>query len=495
MFVRVNVSYMGRLVRGLVLAVAILGCTKANPAAMCTGNGTCIDPDFPFCDMDGTVGGTPGACIAVSCTANMFGMCSGSDALVCDATGTTYDRLPCINGCAADDGCITCTANTHNCTNGVATICDDAGALSTQTCALGCSSAEPTRCTRVVPSNGLATYFDLADPDDLVLPLGTIDLDASTFDDGAGNVITLPSFDVAAPNQGAPIRVLVARHLSLGDVVITSATAESNFGVGRAVAFLATGDIDVTGRVLVRSGAVSIIGCDGAAGTTATLYTAGSGGGAFGSVGAKGGIAPGGAQRGLGGSSSGNVEIVPLRGGCLGGDNADFAGPGGGAIQLVSLTAINLSGTIVVDGSGGSRGIGAHSSGGGAGGGILLEAPAVKLSSGGKLLARGGGGKAGGGDPPLRGEAPPPPDDANPPPGGVCSAGTSSFCGDGGSGAGAGVGPTDGASTTDVGVQNVAGGGGGGLGRIRVNTVDGMFTPANGSIVAGVLTVGTIGTL
>jgi hypothetical protein len=73
-----------------VMLVALLACTRPNPAATC-GDGHCADPAFPFCDVDGSVGGEAGACIAVECQPSEFHSCRGSQALICNATGNSYD--------------------------------------------------------------------------------------------------------------------------------------------------------------------------------------------------------------------------------------------------------------------------------------------------------------------------------------------------------------------------------------------------------------------
>ncbi|HEX4455465.1 MAG TPA: hypothetical protein VH143_31615, partial [Kofleriaceae bacterium] len=70
--------------------VCAISCTKANPGASCS-DGTCTDSAFPYCDFDGSVGGTAGECIAVACTPGSIAECSGSDALTCNAVGTGYD--------------------------------------------------------------------------------------------------------------------------------------------------------------------------------------------------------------------------------------------------------------------------------------------------------------------------------------------------------------------------------------------------------------------
>ena len=265
-----------------------------------------------------------------------------------------------------------------------------------------------------------------------------------------------------------------------------------------AVAFVATGDIMINARLQLGRGmgAFNAPGCTAGSGryldepNGLASAIAGGGGGAFATAGGKGGDVTGKVVGGLGGSVSGTPNLVPLRGGCWGaGQKLRGAGgldftpvtPGGGAIQLVSKTRINILGVIDADGQTGEfdqlTNDGAGFYGGGAGGGILLEAPIVSLGDQAALLARGGGGGAG---PSIEDV-----DSMLPLPG----------LGGGGDGAAPGFDAEAGgdvAYNTNVAVSG--GGGGGGMGRIRVNTMDGTFEQAPSTIVAGSLTTGTVQT-
>ncbi len=53
----------------------VVACTKRNPAYC--GDGTCVDPSLPYCDIDGAIGGMPGTCIAVTCTPGELAICRG----------------------------------------------------------------------------------------------------------------------------------------------------------------------------------------------------------------------------------------------------------------------------------------------------------------------------------------------------------------------------------------------------------------------------------
>src|SRR5689334_15490959 len=115
---------MRRLVVCLILVAA---CTKKNPSASCT-DGVCSDPNFPFCDVDGVIGGEPNSCIAVSCTTGEFGACDGDNVLTCNAAGNGYDTNPCGTGCSADQmGCAGCTPNTTRCVGSSVETCDANG--------------------------------------------------------------------------------------------------------------------------------------------------------------------------------------------------------------------------------------------------------------------------------------------------------------------------------------------------------------------------------
>ena len=177
----------------------------------------------------------------------------------------------------------------------------------------------------------------------------------------------------------------------------------------------------------------------------------GPGGGGF-STGGSGGGGEGGAFCTLGGLGAGmtshagtvygNPELVPLIGGSSGGipGNSSYnghSGAGGGLMQLVSATRIEVRAAGILEAvapsfgqDAASNGSGRYGGGGGAGGAILLEAPEVIVN--GTIRATG----APGGGAPYAG-----------------AAATSTMS------AGAGTN-----------ASSRSGGGGGGLGRIRINT-------------------------
>lgn len=448
-----------RAMQRVLVAVGLLGmsaCTKPNPAAMCI-NGACLDPDFPFCDTTGDVGGVPGACTE------------------------------------APD----CTPSTVACANGTLTMCDDTGTVSNvETCALGCED-QFDACKQFVPANDIQQFVDMvANPVDLTFDQGRFFTEDNLFSPDTGADIPLNGILVPAPPGGTALLVVVGKHITLGTASVHRKVTEPSGteALGPALVFYATEGIEVTGRLQVLTG-VGDITCNGQPGEQKTVtsgkWISGGGGGGHAMTGGAGGDVQGTpiAHGGVPGGPSGTQELVPLRGGCRGGGlffgNPAPGGTGGGSIQLSSLTGVHIAGTIVADGQNGIHG----GDGGGGGGGILIDAPDVTVDMTAKLLVRGGPGSSGG-----AGSFIPAEDDGQPILGEGCDDGTG-VCGDGGDGASALVGPKDGHSVTATTTTNfAAGGGGGGLGRIRVNTKTGDFQPPINAVFAGAFTAGTIGT-
>ncbi len=482
---------------GIVATVAVTACTKPNPRS-CVDE-ICEDPDLPFCDVDGSFAGEPMTCIAVACTPGEFAACRGDLEIACNNGGTNYDLARCERGCdPAALGCRLCSPNETVCQNGKAQTCDANGAvISSVACPLGCFADQP-RCTGIAPSNNLASYLDLiAAPPDLVLPSGSINTATGVIRDANNTSISIPSFLAAAAGGGADIRVFVVDRAQLGNVSITSTSADGI--TGPALAILAKNDIIVDGRIAVDgvAGCVPSAACNGGQGRvqagSQTLST-GSGGGGAATIGAAGGGLPIPLNGGDGGGVDGSAALVPLRGGCPSGGIVGgpmYGVPGGGAIQLSSETKILVSGVIDAEGQ---PGLFIQASGaiygGGAGGSILLEAPVVELGQDARLLAKGGGGAANGTDPVRV-------DTANPNPGATCMT-ASMYCGDGGDGAAPAVPAQPGTAAMAADASGPSfisgGGGGGGLGRVRINTRDGVYNKASTALEAAVVTTGVIGT-
>jgi hypothetical protein len=223
--------------------------------------------------------------------------------------------------------------------------------------------------------------------------------------------------------------------LSVSSLTIESDAALYPYGT-HSIVLLSAGDVSIRGILDVSAP------CDGTTGTCAgpgggdgaenqddvaegcapgkngngsisTVARTGGGGGAFGTDGAPGGTAGAGVQAGgQGGVLVDNDDcpgssLVPLVGGSGGGAGAYLGeggngGGGGGAVQITSLTRIdvdppnsNFFQGIFASGAGGGGGSDGGGGGGGAGGAIVLEAPVIKIVRA-YLIANGGAGGGGG---------------------------------------------------------------------------------------------------
>lgn len=473
------VDTMGLMVRAGSLAIVLgvfSGCTER--VNVCNSDSDCTNPAYPFCDVNGEYAE------------------SGHVAMSCSITPASCPIERC--GCVA--GLVTCTGDQLTTCNA------DGNSITTETCALGCTS-DGVRCSTFEPSNGLATQLTAsASVPDVTLP------DGATLNTDTGAVSGLPhSLESVTVSQGSgpDLRVFIAHSWKISNVRVLGSLP---------VAFVASGEITVNGTLdasadgqLAGPGASE---CEesGAGGPPGLGHyerpspgnsggypefiwcIGGGGGGGYGTAGGGGGEMTGSSPPvpgGIAGSANGVSTLVPLRGGCPG--NASIVsnrGAGGGAVQLVSGDIVHLTseGKIHVGGGGGNGGglgDGNGPAGGGSGGGILIEAPSLVLDNDTALLAAGGGGGGYGACPtsPQGMDGPPA---ASIPAGGACPMSTNPAA-SGGVGATTGAGAV-GANATD----GSAGGGGGGLGRIRVNTADGMFTSGTGATIWGTLTTGTL---
>lgn len=485
---------------GLVVVMLAAACTKPNPRSC--QDGTCTDPAFPFCDLDGALAGEEETCIAVACNANEFVACRGDRAITCNTTGTDYELERCDGGCAeAAGGCRLCDPNETVCANGRVQTCDENGAVvASEMCALGCFEDEP-RCRRIDPSNALGSYVDMVTtPPSLDLEDAVILTESGEIIEAGVPVTGIPTFLAPASVGAVPIRVFIVQDLQLANVKV-SATQLGTTGypetTGPALAIVAIGTIKITGRVTVFGGAGGLEspGCFGGASVPDyddinRSLNPGAGGGGHATAGAIGAEIRFRYAGGVAGGVSGTENLSPLRGGCPGGGYGgpgNLGSPGGGAFQLSSQKGIEVA--AVIDARGATQ---TALSGGGAGGGLLLEGATITLRANARLIAIGGAGGSGG----------PGPDpvvlsDDGLPQAGILCAPPSNYCGNGGAGAAAGISATPGvsaaASTNQTG--NVSsGGGGGGLGRIRINTPDRTYIKANTVVEAGATSVGTLST-
>src|SRR5262245_50606621 len=189
-------------------------CTEERNPRYC-GDGICIDPAYPFCDVDGTFGDLHPQCVAVDCAPGAFAACRGDDELRCNATGTNYDVTRCELGCDPSGGCRLCEAGQTACTNGKMSTCDAAGnVIASEPCPLGCFEDQP-RCREIDPSNGLAPYMSMAaNGPDLILENATLLIPLGRVISPMGQM-DLHSKIVAAPQNGVPIQVFPVRSLTI----------------------------------------------------------------------------------------------------------------------------------------------------------------------------------------------------------------------------------------------------------------------------------------
>ncbi|MEJ7599798.1 MAG: hypothetical protein WKG01_17970 [Kofleriaceae bacterium] len=399
--------------------------------------------------------------------------CDGDNLVVCSAAGEP-ELTACENGCQPDALVCKCGAAEATCANNMEQVCSADGIPSMRACELGCFDA--TRCAEIDPTNQLSQFVDDAvTAAELVLNAG----DAINTTDGSytfgGLSMTLPSFELQAPAGGIQVRVFPLKSFTVtGEITVTGF---------HALAIVSAGDIKIEGIIRQRAGN----GPDGNGGGggfvlcgTGMARIGGQGGGGFAAAGGVGGVATD-AAGGTAGPAVGNRDLVPLRGG---GNNAGVS-QGGGAIQLVSRTRIEVvnGGGIDAGGLGGQS----NNGGGGAGGGIVLEAPTVVVAGAGSVLAAngGGGGCGNNGDvitPAENGRL----DD-------VRAAGCQATLADGGPG-GAGATPAGGAGQSLAGCGVSAAAGGGAVGRIRISTSSGTFAPGVGGTVTPAPAVSQLGT-
>lgn len=424
--------------RGLLVGVALLGAgCGTEEINRCTSDSDCQDVAYPFCDVNGHYGGA-GLCIVkpMDCSVEDCGCTPGN---VC-ATGV-------LTTCAAD---------------GKSEV--------TTSCALGCA-AITDHCASFVPSYGVGVVLtNAAVAGDVTIPPGsTIATDTGVALDGNGTAIAVRN-QLVAQAAGPSIQVFYARSFSIEDMTITGSLP---------VAFVATGTIDVKGKI--EAGGHSTIAGPGGVnegpmvgryqrtnGTNVTIFSGGGGNGT--------------AAAGTLGGSIGNLSV--LQGGGRGGEadaQTPEGGGGGGAIQLSSQTSITIEGGINVGGGGGTNNMS-----GGAGGTIVLEAGTVSI--GGTLAANGGAGCACNGqnstpammDGQYSGAASIAPS---------CSISSNTLYG--GSGGTGTTGPIQGHGLFVGAAANPAGDGGA-VGRIVINTSSGMFSSTGSPVLSGVYSSTTL---
>ena len=388
-----------------------------------------------------------------------------------------------------------CTPDAIVCndTTDVYTECSPTGLVEFEMdCPLGCANGVE-KCLDVAPSNGLASYLDMAPDGPSVAFAGNSTINTTTgavFNGASDITATTPSETFGG------IRVFWFSDLSIAGTLKVSGTAPLALVVDGNVTI--TGTLDVSADAATSGPGAQSGVCVGES-TDSQVPAPGAGGSGryqLGFPGGNSGTTPGGA----GGATSPSSTIEPLVGGCRGGTatgrsgvavyNASGGG-GGGAVQIVSRGTVSVTGSGVIDASaGGGRGgyiagVGTASSGGGggSGGSILVEAPQVVIDGSSVVLSTKGG--AGGGV----GQGAHGQDGGTGP--GTASGGVNGSNPAGGRGGNESTFPSAG-ENGGVGVSGA--GGGGGVGETLLNTTSGSVNPVNGATIRSHSQVGTIGT-
>lgn len=324
----------------LVLCSLLIAAACSEKINRCDTSADCEDIAYPFCDVGGHYG-DPGLCIVrpMNCPAEECG----------------------------------CTPGEASCSDGTQTICNADGMSATRVqCDLGCGDNND-HCAAYTPSHGIGEVLsDLPSLTPAVIPAGsTINTDTGLIEDSANTPYVINHMSVTQLN-GANIQVFYASSFSIDAVTITGTLP---------AAFVATGPIDITGKI--EAGGHMAVGGPGAKFDGPTVGTEGMV--VAGQLGIQSGGGGGNATAGAGMFGGAASTSTALEGGGCGGQRSSApGGGGGGAVQLFSLTSITIDGGINVGGGGGTN------MGGGAGGTIVLEAPTVSLS--GVLTANGGAG-------------------------------------------------------------------------------------------------------
>lgn len=369
---------------------ALVGCTKPNPRSCL--DGVCDDPRFPFCDVNGDIGGSPGTCIEGRCEPNVIAGCQDDDLVQCNANGTNFDTSTCEFGCQGTDSnasCNLCEPNKATCDGRNIVHCGADGRVeSIEECAGTCVVDPTARCTNIVPR-----YVTNACDMPALAPALVISSSASFDTDLDANC----NGGILLQAGGPAICIVRYRAVTIADGVDLRVMGR------RALALVGDESVLIAGFLNLSAGD----GFNGpGGGTTFSGLTggglgAGLGGAGFATPGGHGGstTATGGANNG--GAALGDPASLPiLPAGPQSGVNAqatagDVWGGGGGAATLVACRgSVVVTGEINAGGGGGVAG-GAllGGGGGGAGGHVVFQGLTVELT--GKLFANGGGGGSG----------------------------------------------------------------------------------------------------
>lgn len=435
-----------------VALAAVGACTTPNTTKACS-EGSCLNPEFPYCDTEGVISGEPGTCIAVTCTPGEIETCLGDDALTCNATGDGYEHL---------------------------------------TCDLGCSATPKPHCKYIEPRY-LPEMCDMAASDESLVVNGSTSLDPNLDSNCNGGVVSQAG--------AAGICVLRYRQIAITANGQLKLTGKSDTGapdtVGRVVAFVADEQLSIDGSLDISAdgpvngpGGGLMVSGGGAQLVSADLHKAGAGAGGQ-TAGAPGGSTTTDGDGGIGGLATADPALLSVlfggaaanRGGGMGPVTLGGGGGGGGATLVSCKGSISISGVIDAGGGGGTGGrelFGADTPawGGGAGGYVVLQAKRIEVT--GQVFANGGGGGTG-----MAADLLPGADGADGLRSATMPAPGSSGKNGGGNGGRGGVGimqPTAGGKSTAIPTSDASpGGGGGSVGFLQTYTPDGIEPMLSGA--------------
>lgn len=436
-----------------------VSCPAANQCQINVGCLESLDGGCLLLPVDAGIGCSDG----LNCTLN--DRCDGDGGCIGDQRDCSMPPSPCHawdSTCSVQGDCNWSPTTGASC---------DAGTGVPGTC-IGNFVCAPAALFPYTPSNFTEAQLPSTGANLVVTGNATINTDTFPPTVTSGTLTLPPS---AQLDGGQPVVLFRIDTLTVNAGVTLTLTGS------RPVIFAVTGaaSIEADGGIITRAGFGSADCGNGGAGTEGNNCERGSGGGGFGTQGGLGGTCNG--AQATAGVVNGSDALVPLRGGCRGGDVNSSArgGLGGGALQLSVAGALTINGRIGAPGRGGVGAPGGDNGGGGggSGGALLLEADTLSLLSLARVTANGGGGGEGsstgggnaGDDGSSVGEAPAP------------GGNGATNGGDGAAGAtrtaGAGNGNAGNNSNNDG-----SGGGGGGVGRIRFNartscTVAGIVSP------------------
>jgi hypothetical protein len=399
-----------------------------------------------------------------TCTPNGFEMCSGNNAVYCNAAGNGMTSVACAFGCDATNG---------RCHDFVPA--NQGGGNVKGSDSFTCTGTQDATLATVTASTGDTLTFDTG-----AFTIKTVN-GATTTD-----YTTMSKWGAAYAPTSSGTHAVVAHIKSL------SATAGAIIKVTGANALVLLVDQDVTlsgtastPTIVMLNGTIANGGGPGApstngAGAIGAAFLGGGGAG-HGTAGKAGGQDNNGTAGGTAGLAYGAATVLEAGAGGANGTNLSGVGnnSAGGALQVSACGNVSIDANVVINASGGGGnggggvGVGGAGGNGGASGGtILLEAstfnaPAMNDTVAG-LLAANGGGAGGGGDATNKGTAG---GEWNPTTAvttvATGGAGGTTNSGSGGNGGIGGTAPTVGGNAT--GAANGGGGGGGAVGRIFLN--------------------------